>query len=132
MATTTVALRGTSDPSPRKTAALAGIGWGPPPKIPKAAGGFSGRPFCRIYPLEGAWMLEALLGGWAAAGKETRKTFPTLTAAIGYAVANGFSYRVVHSPVAGAGSAQALTAVTLPFAKNFTGGIDRRWGSPNS
>lgn len=76
-------------------------------------------------------MLETLLGGWAASGRnENRKMFPTLTAAIIYAVANGFSYRVVHSP--GVSNAEAVAGVTIPFAKNFPKGIDHRTRAPNS
>jgi hypothetical protein len=136
MATTTVALKGTSEPSLRKIAALAGFGGVSPPKTPRAAGGFSGRRFCRIYPSGEAWVLEPLSGGWAVAGREDdRRTFPTLTAAIIHAAANGFSYRVLYSSetdAAAARSAQVLTAATLPFAKNFPRGIDRRRRSPNS
>lgn len=132
MATITAALRQTS---PQKASPLAGIGRGGPPKTPRAAGGFSGRGFCRIYPSEEAWVLEVFFGGWAAPErKDRRKTFPTLTAAILYAVSKGFSYRVTHSETGArsASSAQGLTAATIPFAKNFSKGIDHRSRSPNS
>ena len=70
-----------------------------PPKTPRTASGFSGRRFCRIFPSGDVWMLRVERGGWEmAAGPEGQKTFPTLSAAISYAVANDLSYRVVHTP----------------------------------
>lgn len=134
MATTCLALRGIStspDAPGGRASALAGTGQGAPPKRPRTASGFSGRRFCRIYPSEDAWVLETLLGGWAASGRnDNRKMFPTLSAAIIYAVANGYSYRVVHSPCGG--EAESLAGVTVPFAKNFQKGIDHPGRAPNS
>ena len=128
----TTAMRGiASSPNAFHSRTLAGAGQGAPPKGPRAASGFSERRFCRIYPSEDAWVLETLLGGWAASGRnDNRKMFPTLTAAIIYAVANGFSYRVVHSP--GVSNAEAVAGITIPFAKNFSKGIDHRTRAPNS
>lgn len=69
-----------------------------PPKTPRTASGFAGRRFCRIFPNGDVWMLRVERGGWElTAGPEDQKTFPTLSAAISYAVANDFSYRVVHA-----------------------------------
>jgi hypothetical protein len=134
MATTCLALRGIPSPADAfgdRAGTLAGTGRGAPPGGPRTASGFSGRRFCRIYPSADAWVLEKLLGGWAASKRnDNRKLFPTLTAAILYAVANGFSYRVVHSPCVS--DAESLTGDTLPFAKNFSRGIDHRGGAPNS
>jgi hypothetical protein len=75
-----------------------------PPKLPRLAGGLSGRPFGRIYPAWGIWLLELhpTSGGWLptpgkdAKGKEPRRLpFPTLQAAISYAERHGIDYRVV-------------------------------------
>ena len=69
-----------------------------PPKTPRTGSGFSGRRFCRIFPNGDVWMLRVERGSWEmTAGPEDQKTFPTLSAAILYAVANDFSYRVVHA-----------------------------------
>jgi hypothetical protein len=113
-------------------ATLAGPSRGGPPLCPRTASGFFGRRFCRIYPDGNKWVLEAIGGGWTASrDDDNRKTFLTLTAAIVYAVANGFSYRVAHSPP-DAGCRSALGAFPLPFAKKFSGGVDRRISAPNS
>jgi hypothetical protein len=75
------------------------VSWGDPLPQHRRAGGFSGRPFCRIYPEGDEWILEAVRGGWGSLGPPSRKLrFPALTAAIAYAVTRGFSYRVVHAP----------------------------------
>jgi hypothetical protein len=63
---------------------------------PRAASGFSGRRFCRIYPESGIWILQLDPGPWGLS-REDRQTFATLNAAIAYAIRNGYSYRVVHS-----------------------------------
>ena len=76
----------------------AGGGSRRPPMMPRTASGFSGRRFCRIFPNGDVWMLRVERGGWElTAEPEDQKTFPTLAAAISYAVANAFSYRVVHA-----------------------------------
>ena len=76
----------------------ADLGRGGPPPRHRQAGGFCGRPFCRIYPEGDGWILEAVRSGWGTLGIPNRKlSFPTLTAAISYAVTHGFSYRVVHA-----------------------------------
>jgi hypothetical protein len=67
-----------------------------PPVSPRAASGFSGRRFCRIYPEGGVWMLQLDPGPWGLS-REDRQTFATLNAAIAYAIRRGYSYRVVHS-----------------------------------
>ena len=78
--------------------AAAGGGSRRPPMMPRTASGFSGRRFCRISPNGNVWMLRVERGAWElTAGPEDQKTFPTLSAAISYAVANEFSYRVVHT-----------------------------------
>ena len=69
-----------------------------PPKRARTGSGFSRRRFCRIFPNGDVWMLRVERGGWEmTAGPQDQKTFTTLSAAISYAVANDFSYRVVHA-----------------------------------
>lgn len=79
-----------------------------PPKLPRTAGGLSGRPFARIYPAWDIWMLELhpASGGWlprpSDSGKEVnrrRLPFPSLAAAVRYAEQHGIDYRVVPPPV---------------------------------
>ena len=72
---------------------------------PRSAGGLSGRPFGRIFPMNGVWLLELdpMSGGWLPRGDEgrgntRRLAFPSLTAAIGYAERHGIDYRVVMPP----------------------------------
>jgi hypothetical protein len=72
-------------------------------RAPRTAGGFSRPPFCRIAPDVEGWVLElepgaerTWFGGQACIGR--RKIFASLTAAIDYAVARGWRYRVVHAP----------------------------------
>jgi hypothetical protein len=69
-----------------------------PPRVPRAARGLSGRPTCRIYARGGVWVLEleAASGGWLDdSGYISRRlTFPTLTAAVGYAERHGLDYRI--------------------------------------
>ena len=76
-----------------------------PPILPRSAGGLSGRPFGRIYPANGVWLLEldALSGGWLPRNENGRRdtrlrAFPSLTAAIDYAERHGIDYRVVMPP----------------------------------
>jgi hypothetical protein len=92
-----------------------------PPRTPRTAGGFSGRRFCRIFPCGDQWLLQLEQGGWSrSAGEdESHKTFPTLTAAIAYAVQRGLNYRVVHVPIAAA-DARGYTPVP---PKNSGGGV---------
>ena len=63
---------------------------------PCTAGGSFQRRFCRIYPGGERWMLRVDPSGWEMS--PTIKTFATLNAAIGYAIAHDFSYRVFHLP----------------------------------
>ena len=70
-----------------------------PPVTPRTASGFSGRRFCRIFPSGDQWLLQMEKGGWSrSAAHDSPKAFPTLTAAITYAVHRGLAYRVVHVP----------------------------------
>jgi len=74
--------------------------------LPRAAGGLSGRPRCRIFPVGRLWVLEVETpSGWllgsAADERPERHTFPTLAAAVAYAEGHGFDYRIITaSPVA--------------------------------
>src|SRR6185369_11262057 len=66
----------------------------------RVASGFSGPPFCRIAPHTEGWMLEldaGMSGMWLHDQAERCKTFASLVAAIYYAVARGWRYRVVHA-----------------------------------
>jgi hypothetical protein len=70
-----------------------------PPTLARLAGGLSGRRFCRIYPQEKLWVLEfEPASAWVESdcpdSEEQRLTFPSLAAAIGYAVRHGLDYRV--------------------------------------
>jgi hypothetical protein len=81
-----------------------------PPSLRGRAGSLSGRPFCRIYLEKQVWILEldSASGAWiglANAGDRmgypsgpSRLTFPTLSAAIGYAEYHGLDYRVIAPP----------------------------------
>ena len=81
-----------------------------PPLVPGRAGSLSGRPFCRIYLEKQVWVLEldSASGAWiglANAGDRmgypsgpSRRTFPTLSAAIGYAELHNLDYRVIPPP----------------------------------
>jgi len=82
-----------------------------PPAI-RAGSGFFRRRFCRIFPSEGRWVMQMELGGWAAsaAAKGRRRSFPSLSAAIAYAIDHGYTYRVVHVPDL-ADSPEAVPAV---------------------
>lgn len=73
---------------------------GHPPLIPVAAGGLSGRPRCRIFPVGRLWVLqlEHPRGGWLADGPlepPPRLTFATLAAAVNHAVQHGYDYRII-------------------------------------
>lgn len=77
-----------------------------PPLIPVAAGGLSGRPRCRIFPVGRLWVLQMeTAAGWRV-GHGTdeppmRLTFLTLAAAIAHAEMHGFDYRIIKpAPVA--------------------------------
>jgi hypothetical protein len=61
---------------------------------PRTAAGSSRRHFCRIYPDRGRWMLRVDPSGWEMSALV--KSFATLNAAIAYALAHDFSYRVFH------------------------------------
>ena len=61
---------------------------------PRTAGGSSRRRFCRIYPDRNRWMLRVDPSGWEMSA--VIKSFATLNAAIAYALAHDFSYRVFH------------------------------------
>ena len=69
-----------------------------PPRPPRATGGLSGRPTCRIYARGEVWILEidCASGGWLMGGDNAGKrlTFPSLAAAIAYAERYGLDYRI--------------------------------------
>lgn len=69
-----------------------------PPRIPRLAGGLSGRPTCRIYARGDGWVLEfdTPNGGWIEDGaiSARRLTFPSLAAAVSYAERHGLAYRI--------------------------------------
>jgi hypothetical protein len=78
-----------------------------PPRLPRAAGGLSGRPFCRIYWHRHVWVLEidSASGGWMDPEPSLHDrsepdglTFPTLSAAIAYAEQHGLDYRIERPP----------------------------------
>lgn len=79
---------------------------GSPPLTPIAAGGLSGRPRCRIFPVGRLWVLQLeTTSGWllgdGAGEPPHRLTFPTLAAAVNHAVLHGYDYRIITpSPVA--------------------------------
>jgi hypothetical protein len=101
------------------------------PPIHRAASGFSGRRFCRIFPNDSRWILQIEHGGWSREG--SRKTFATLTAAIVYAVAHGLSYRVVHAAPDEAGIDARWTAVKKSPGEVLTAKarfLTRKAGSP--
>jgi hypothetical protein len=74
--------------------------WKRPPRMPRAAGGLSGRPTCRIYARGSIWVLEfdAPCGGWldpvGGMFGGHRLSFASLAAAIGYADRHGLHYRI--------------------------------------
>lgn len=65
---------------------------------PTAASGSSGRRFCRIYRESDRWILHLQPGAWpsSSADEDCRIPFHSLSEAIGYAVGNQLSYRVIH------------------------------------
>jgi hypothetical protein len=71
-----------------------------PPRMPRAAGGLSGRPGCRIYAQGAIWVLkfDSPFGGWldptGGMSGGQRLTFASLAAAIGYADRHGLHYRI--------------------------------------
>ncbi len=81
---------------------MAGI----PPLMPVAAGGLSGRPRCRIFPVGRLWVLQletpnGWLVGESLSEPPTRIKFRTLAAAVNHAVQNGYDYRIITpTPVA--------------------------------
>ena len=85
-----------SKSAPSAAGALMRGGSRRPPLMPRTASGFSGRRFCRIFPVGELWMLRVEPGG-GGMSTDTQKSFATLNAAIAYAIANEFSYRVFHS-----------------------------------
>ena len=98
------------------------------PPIPRTASGFSGRRFCKISPRDDLWVLE-MEQGWAGACiDQSCKTFPTLTAAITYAIARGLNYRVVFGPITERERRPPLTS----SQKNSWAGIDGRRAVSNS
>jgi len=103
-----------------------------PPLTPRTAGGFSGRRFCRIFPCGDQWLLQLEKGGWSqsASEDESHKTFPTLTAAITYAVQRGLNYRVVHVPPIAAPDVRGDPPL-LP-KKFWWRGVDGRGAGTNS
>jgi len=71
-----------------------------PPLVPVAAGGLSGRPRCRIFPVGPRWVLQLeTTSGWVLGNDPEdplmRLTFPTLSAAVAYAELHGFDYRII-------------------------------------
>jgi len=71
-----------------------------PPLMPVAAGGLSGRPRCRIFPVGGLWVLQietpsAWLIGDGPVEPPPRLKFPTLAAAIAHAEWYGYDYRII-------------------------------------
>jgi hypothetical protein len=99
------------------------------PPITRTASGFSGRRFCRIFPRDDLWVLQ-MEQGWAGACiDQSCKTFPTLTAAITYAVAHGLNYRVVYGPTV---TELGERRPPLPSQKNSWVGIDGQGAVSNS
>jgi hypothetical protein len=70
------------------------IGDGTHMALPRTASGSSRRRFCRIYPERDRWVLRVDPTGWGLSA--TTKSFATLNAAIAYALAHDYSYRVFH------------------------------------
>lgn len=73
---------------------------GRPPLLPVAAGGLSGRPRCRIFPVGRLWVLQLDIpgGGWLEDGPlepPPRLKFPSLAAAVKHAVLHGYDYRII-------------------------------------
>lgn len=78
---------------------------GMPPLIPTTAGGLSGRPRCRIFPVGRLWVLQVETGsGWLHGAwpdePPMRLKFPSLGEAVAYAEQHGYDYRIITpSPV---------------------------------
>jgi hypothetical protein len=79
---------------------------GTPPLMPVAAGGLSGRPRCRIFPVGRLWVLQletpsGWLMGEVPPQPPLRIKFRTLPAAVNHAVLMGYDYRIITpTPVA--------------------------------
>jgi hypothetical protein len=77
-----------------------------PPFMPVAAGGLSGRPRCRIFPVGRLWVLQmetasAWFAGEGPVEPPPRLKFPTLAAAVAHAEWHGYDYRIIKpGPVA--------------------------------
>lgn len=86
--------------TPPPAGVLAGGDNSKPPRMPRTAAGSSGRRFCRIYREADRWIVHLQPGAWPSnsVDDDCRLPFHTLSAAIGYAIGNGLSYRVVHEP----------------------------------
>jgi hypothetical protein len=83
---------------------------GIPPRLPTASGGLSGRPGCRIFPVDRLWVLQVESGsGWLQPVEPPpRLTFPTLAAAVSFAQQHGYDYRIIiPGPVASIGGIRA-------------------------
>ena len=98
-----------------------------PPAI-RAGSGFFRRRFCRIFPSEGRWVMQMELGGGAApaVAQGLRKTFPSLSAAIAYAIDHGYTYRIVHVPD------PVDSREALPAVKFFRRGLEGRQDASTS
>jgi hypothetical protein len=70
---------------------------GTPPLLPRTAGGLSGRPRCRIYPVGRLWVLQVERGsGWPESVEPPpRLEFPKLAAAVSFAEQHGYDYRII-------------------------------------
>ena len=71
-----------------------------PPFMPVAAGGLSGRPRCRIFPVGRLWVLQmetasAWLIGDGPVEPPPRLKFPTLAAAVAHAEYCGYDYCII-------------------------------------
>lgn len=97
---------------------------GAPPLMPVAAGGFSGRPRCRIFPVGSLWFLQLEIpAGWMLSNgpfeAPRRKKFRTLAAAVNHAVLHGYDYRIVRpAPVARLSDRRRITT----FERQTKGG----------
>lgn len=87
-----------------------------PPLMPVAAGGLSGRPRCRIFPVGRLWVLQletpsAWLIGDGPVEPPPRLKFPTLAAAIAHAEWYGYDYRIITpSPIARIADRRRMTS----------------------
>jgi hypothetical protein len=91
--------------------------------MPRAAGGLSGRPTCRIYARGSIWVLEfdSPCGGWLDPGGGMfggqRLTFASLAAAIDYADRHGLHYRIE----------RPLQARTMRRNSRWSSSLPRSW-----